>query len=179
MLITLSVAVFFLLNLNCAKQNDNPGPSSQTQPTQKKESRPGEASRLSQPFPSLLLKDLNDRVVPSDQILAGKKSVVIFLSTTCQPCTDEIERWKPLHPNLEPAYQVIGISAEPIAELALYSQERQINFPVYSDASELLVDYFSISTYPTIVGVTPDRIVKFIRPGYAADLKPAQYLQAF
>jgi len=82
-------------------------------------------------------------------------------------------------PTLPPSFQVIGVSADPVAELALYVKEQQINFPTYSDPSEALIDYFKISTYPTIVGVTQERTVKFIRPGYSGSLTPSQYMQAF
>ena len=166
-------------NLSCGKDKNSSSREGSSSATSEKQSIPGDASRLSQPFPSVLLKDLTDKVVPTEQILAGKNTVVLFISPTCSPCSDEIKRWKSVVPTLLPPFQVIGISADPVAELALYVKEQQINFPTYSDPSEALIEYFKISTYPTIVGVTPEKIVKFIRPGYSGSLNPSQYLQAF
>ena len=166
-------------SLNCGKDKNSSSQKGSSSAASENQSIQGDASRLSHPFPSVLLKDLTDKVVPTEQILAGKNTVVLFISPTCAPCSDEIKRWKPLVPTLPPPFQVIGISADPVAELALYAKEQQINFPTYSDPSEALIEYFKISTYPTIVGVTPDRVVKFIRPGYSGSLNPSQYLQAF
>ena len=166
-------------NLSCGKDKNSSSQKGSTSAASENQSIQGDASRLSQPFPSVLLKDLTDKVVPTDQILTGKNTIVLFISPTCAPCSDEIKRWKPLVPTLPPSFQVIGISADPVAELALYVKEQQINFPTYSDPSEALIEYFKISTYPTIVGVTPEKIVKFIRPGYSGSLTPSQYLQAF
>jgi peroxiredoxin len=166
-------------NLSCGKNKNSSSREGSSSATSENQSIQGDASRLSHPFPSVLLKDLTDKVVPTDQILAGKNTVVLFISPTCSPCSDEIKRWKSVVPTLLPPFQVIGISADPVAELALYVKEQQINFSTYSDPSEALIEYFKISTYPTIVGVTPEKIVKFIRPGYSGSLNPSQYLQTF
>ena len=165
--------------LNCGKNKNSSSQEGSSSAASEDQSIQGDASRLSHPFPSVLLKDLTDKVVPTEQILAGKNTVVLFISPTCSPCSDEIKRWKSVVPTLLPPFQVIGISADPVAELALYVKEQQINFPTYSDPSEALIEYFKISTYPTIVGVTPEKIVKFIRPGYLGSLNPSQYLQTF
>jgi|GEM_PF-5571837 len=166
-------------NLSCGRNKNNSGQKNGSAAKTEGQSGQVDASRLSHPFPSVLLKNLEDRIVPSDQILDGKNTVVLFISPTCSPCSDEIKRWKPVVPTLPPSFQVIGVSADPVAELALYVKEQQINFPTYSDPSEALIDYFKISTYPTIVGVTQERTVKFIRPGYSGSLTPSQYMQAF
>lgn len=171
--------VWLLLGLGCTQKQEVSKEVSRQESDQSPKNQPADASRLSQPFPSVFLKDLSNKVVPADQLLEGKNTVILFISPTCQPCSDEIERWKPYLPSLQPPFQVIGISPEPPAELVLYVKEHQINFPLYSDPAGTLVEYFSLSTYPTLVGVTTQRIVKFIRPGYASDLTPTHYLRAF
>lgn len=167
-----------VLTLSCGKKSETTQQST-TAESRGKDTQPAATSRLSHPFPPTLLKDLINKITPSEQILNGKNTVIIFISTTCDPCSEEIERWKPLLPNLKPPFQVIGISSESIEELSLYSKARKVFLPLYTDPSGSLIDYFSISTYPTIVGVTKDQIVKFIHPGQAGSLPPAQYLQAF
>ena len=173
----LSICLMLITGFSCSKKK---GP----QETSQSESEPQtglsvDAARLSRPFPSVILKDLEDKVIASDRILHGKNTVVMFISPACEPCAEEIAKWKPIIPTLEKSFQVIGISSDPISELVYYVQEYQINFPVYSDPAADLVGYFSISTYPTLVGVTPQGIVKFIRPGYSAQLSPSRFLQAF
>ncbi|OGC88977.1 MAG: hypothetical protein A2142_03540 [candidate division Zixibacteria bacterium RBG_16_48_11] len=166
-----------ITGLSCSKKKE-------PQKTSQSESEPQtglsvDAARLSRPFPSVILKDLRDKVIASDQILHGKNTVVMFISPTCEPCSEEIAKWKPVVPTLDKSFQVIGVSSDPVSELVYYVKEYQINFQVYSDPAAELAGYFSISTYPTVVGVTPQGIVKFIRPGYSAQLSPARYLQAF
>jgi peroxiredoxin len=179
MVLTLALLDFVLaLTLSCGKKSDSTQKTTPVE-SERRNTQSAEISRLSQPFPPTLLKDLINKVTPSDQILTGKNTVIIFISTTCDPCSEEIERWKPVLPNLKPPYQVIGISSETIEELSLYSRAHKVFLPLYSDPSGSLIDYFSISSYPTVMGVTPDRIVKFIRPGHVGSLYPAQYLQAF
>lgn len=171
--------VWLLAGLSCSRKQDSSGSNQSQPPAQSEKASPAYSSKLSQPFPSVLLKDLQDKVVPSDQILEGKNTVVLFVSPTCEPCSQEIEKWRPYVTSLRPPFQVIGISADSPGELSLYAKERRINFPLYSDPSAALVEYFSLSIYPTLVGVTPQRIVKFVRPGNLAGLSPAQYLKAF
>jgi len=168
-----------LLGLSCTQKKEASKEISQEQSDQSPQNQPADASRLSQPFPSVFLKDLSNKVVPADQLLEGKNTVILFISPTCEPCSDEIERWKSYLPSLQPPFQVIGISPDRPAELLLYVKEQQINFPLYSDPAGTLVGYFSLSTYPTLVGVTPQRIVKFIQPGYHTGITPARLLRAF
>jgi peroxiredoxin len=175
-LATSLLSACLLLISGCGRKQESSGPSPNPESDQPNIGQI-EVSKLSRHFPSVLLKDLEGKVVPTDLILEGKRTVVMFISPTCSPCAKEIEKWKPLMTDLEPGYQVIGISPDPAAELSYYAKEQQINFPVYSDPSGALVDYFSLSTYPTLIGVTEQRIVKYIRPGHSARISPPQYLQ--
>lgn len=178
-MLSAGLLVCLAAGLSCGKKQNSPQTADSQKPAKLPEMLSADASQLSRPFPSVLLKDLNDKIVAGDRILEGKKTVVLFISPTCEPCSEEVEKWKPYLPNVKPPFQVIGISPDPVGELALYAKEHQINFPVYSDPSGKLVEHFSLSTYPTVVGVTADRIVKFIQPGYRAHLSPVQYFRAF
>ncbi|MCI0531240.1 MAG: TlpA family protein disulfide reductase [candidate division Zixibacteria bacterium] len=136
-------------------------------------------SRLSQPFPKILINGLDGNIVPTDQIFSDRNTVVILISTTCEPCSKEVARWKSYAADLSYQYQIIGICFEPVEEVAAYVRENGINFPVYSEPGGQLVEYFTVSTYPTIVGVTAQGVVKYITPGYREGISPQRYLDLF
>lgn len=105
------------------------------------------------------------RTTNFSEILKGKKSVILFLTTECSFCSELVNRWAATYPEISSEYQVIGVSYERIDRLKEYQQSQKVPFPLFNDSLGKFTSRYKIDAYPTIIGLNAKREIVFVEFG--------------
>jgi len=114
-------------------------------------------------FPAIAGEDVNYNEVAVQPLLTGKKTIVAFVSGTCEPCrklSEELMTWPEVGSG---EYQVILLTHDPDMFRG------NPHFTVLKDNSELL-DSLNIRMFPTICAVDPGGKVKMVASGFGANI---------
>lgn len=122
--------------------------------------RPGER------FPSEELIDMDSNTVFVDSLIAGKQTLVLFLSPGCKPCSMAIDMWKKEIDRVPDGSSVIGIGGGDLADVKAYATELDIPFPVYCDTYMLYTQQYDLVVFPTIVGLNEAGQVTLVWHGF-------------
>lgn len=133
--------------------------------------------RVGQIFPDYKFAGLNPEQPDLSKNLEEKKSVLIFLTTDCGHCLQVINRWDSLYLNIRHAYQVVGISFEPMGKLKTYQADKGLKIPLYNDPDGKFTGKYKIDSYPTILGVNEKREIAFIEFGNRPKKSVEDYLR--
>lgn len=102
-------------------------------------------------------------------VTAGKKAIVVFLSTTCTPCTDLAAQWQDVFPGYGAEYEVVGVSSEAPAAVEEFVRKWDIPFPVLLDRERRFAAEYRIEAAPTLIGINEDGLIAFAEIGYKKD----------
>jgi len=77
-----------------------------------------------------------------------------------------IASWKEEVDEIAGRFNVIGIAAGGIAEIAAYAKATEFPFPMYCDAELLYVQLYDLSSFPTIVALNDSGQVSGVFHGF-------------
>jgi len=105
-------------------------------------------------FPAVPLIAEDGAAAASDDLLAGRGGVVLFIDPDCPACTDALGVWQSLLESSALAgLPVVGISSAPPEALAAYRARLGLGFPLYSDPGALFAREHGVTMVPTTVVV--------------------------
>ena len=117
-------------------------------------------------FPVENLFTLTGDTVSFADLLEPKTTLLLFLSPGCGPCKMAISSWKEEADDVAGRFNVIGIAAGAIDEVAAYAKDNEFPFPMYCDADLLYVQQYDLSSFPTLVGLNDSGQVSCVIHGY-------------
>ncbi|HXF48799.1 MAG TPA: redoxin domain-containing protein [Verrucomicrobiae bacterium] len=133
--------------------------------------------RIGQYFPEFRFTGLVSGQPDLYQSLAGRKSVVIFLTTDCEDCVQAVSRWDSMYPSISHEYQVFGVSYETIDRMNAYRAGKGIKFPLYNDPNGKFTAEHHVEHFPTIVGINEKREIVFIGFSTRSEESVGNYLK--
>lgn len=128
-------------------------------------------------FPSVELLGLDGNPIITDSIIPGKKSIMLFLSISCHPCTEAIESWKEYEDKLPPDLQIFGICCTDYEYAEVYKKKTGFPFPLYCDTANRFPKHFGLRAFPSMVGLNEDGRIIFVRTGWSGDFSPPDVLE--
>lgn len=99
-------------------------------------------------------------------LTAGRKTVLIFLATTCTPCADLAAEWQNVFPGYGSTYELIGVSSEPAAVVERFAGKWGIPFPIILDSEGRFGREYRIEASPTMLGIDESGSIAFAEIGY-------------
>lgn len=123
---------------------------------------PAPAFGAGDPFPSVPLIAEDGAAVASDDLLAGRGGVVLFLDSECPACTQAVGVWQSLLEAGElGGLPVVGIGREAPDVLTAYRERLGLGFPCYSDPGAVFSTEHGVTAVPTTVVVDAQGTVRF------------------
>jgi len=129
---------------------------------------------LGQPFPALVLKDLEGNEVSFD-VSSGKARVINIWATWCGPCRYELPSLQRLKSRLDASkFEVIGISVdEDVYLVREFLIEQKVSYPNFLDTDSVMVnDVLGVHVYPSTYLVRSDGVIQEIIQGWREWDKP-------
>jgi len=101
-------------------------------------------------------------------LVGGKDTIVFFLSTSCDVCTEMLANWTaeeiPEHLNL------FAVVDETVEYGRAFSDREKLPFPVYMDTNHIFLSRWSVNEFPTVAGLRGDGLIVYARRGVAPEL---------
>ncbi|HWR81719.1 MAG TPA: redoxin domain-containing protein [Candidatus Deferrimicrobium sp.] len=129
-------------------------------------------------FPDVKLVDLNGDSVNTHDFIREKKTVVMFLTVGCTPCTDAINLWKTYADRFPGNMLIVGICAGERESAKAYSEETGFPFSLYCDTDFTFMAKYKIRRFPSFVGLTENGVIAFLQHGFRADFDPLDVVTA-
>ena len=112
----------------------------------------------------------------------GARTLLIFLSSTCETCTRNLALYQDFHEKFAPTdMQVIGVSAESIGTLRFLKNEHKLTFTLISDRKRTIFWEYKIKVVPTLVLIDREgMIAKIQSPNQSSEsflLEVQKYLE--
>ena len=124
-------------------------------------------SLINQPAPKLTVEQwLGEKPVTEDRAL-----LVFFWSTWSIPCRKAIPELNNYHKKFRDKLVVVGLSAEPLAELSAFS-DTKIEFPLAIDTKSTLAIAANVTSVPMVLLVDAKGVVRY--QGHPAALETAK-----
>lgn len=135
--------------------------------------------RINEPFPDEELYDLEGNRISTKQLVAGKPLLILFIAPGCEPCKSALDVWTPEIAEISDRAKVIGIAAGDVEDVAAYKAKMGLEFPVYCDVDYMFPQQYDIVSFPSIVGVTAEGLVGFVKHGYREDFSLSDAYELF
>jgi hypothetical protein len=116
-------------------------------------------------FPYVSLINSARLSVNTHDVIAGRKTVVLFISPGCKPCTDAIKLWAPYLDKLPPDFNVIGIVNASYEYASDYLSEAGFPYPFYCDTGFVFLTEYGINGYPRCIGIDDNGRIAFLFRG--------------
>jgi peroxiredoxin len=109
---------------------------------------PSSASR--RPLPPHHLIDLNRQGVAPEELSRGRV-LLVFMTTSCEPCVEEARIISRLADAPPPGLKVFGVSFERTAQVATFVKEFDLKFAMLTDPNAELIRALDLHHFPTAV----------------------------
>ncbi|HWS87134.1 MAG TPA: TlpA disulfide reductase family protein [Pyrinomonadaceae bacterium] len=119
------------------------------------------------PLPSHRLLDLNRQEVAADDLSRGRV-LLVFMTTSCEPCVEEAKIIARLHAAAPPGLKIYGVSFERPAQVATFVKEFDLKFTMLTDANAQLIRALDIHHFPTTL-LLEDGLITAARRGVTRD----------
>jgi len=139
--------------------------------------KPETLLKVGQVFPDSSFVGLDGRRVGLNGMLEGKKALLYFLSTDCNPCEVLSGKFAEEFPKAGPEYKLIGISFEPMPKLIQYQEGKNLIFPLYNDSLGKFTGEYKITGFPTLVGLNEKKEIVFVEFGDPKNMGLKDYLK--
>lgn len=127
-------------------------------------------------FPEFSFESLESTAVGNEELLAGKKTILMFFTSDCEHCVRTIERWDSVYNRISSAYQVIGVSFETLDKLRHFKLSKSADFLFYRDTNGKFTGQYKILKYPTLIGVGEKGQIVFVETGNWPEKSMEDYL---
>lgn len=101
-----------------------------------------------QPLPPHRLANLNRQEVAADELSRGRV-LLVFMTTSCEPCVEEAKVISRLHAAAPPTLKIFGVSFERPAQLETFVKEFDLKFTMLTDPNAQLIRALDIHHFPT------------------------------
>lgn len=126
-------------------------------------------------FPAVPLVAPDGAEVASDQLLAGRGGVVLFLDPDCPACTEAVAVWQSwLDAGALEGVPVVGISGDTPEAVAAYREQYGLGFPIYADPGGIFAVEHGVTVVPTTVMLDASGKVRFAGYQPLEDLDPEE-----
>ncbi len=134
-------------------------------------------AEVGQPAPDFSLKNLEGETISLDQF-RGKVVFLNFWATWCVPCREEMPLLQQFARENDGSAVVLGINLdEPAGQVASFTTDAGITFPILLDTGSEVVTRYAIRGYPTTVVVDSDGIIQAIHIGSLTQSTLADFLE--
>ncbi len=120
-------------------------------------------------MPSFTLKSVTEGKMVSSEVFKGKTLLVIFFTTWCPPCLQEIPALKALQKEYQKdGFSVVALSVDKggSAKVAKTVKAKAINYPVFMADGAVMRDFGGIYGIPVSFLINSDGNVVKKYPGY-------------
>lgn len=121
---------------------------------------------IGQPVPLIEAYHLDGEPFDLQSVLAGRKTVLGFVSQSCGPCKQFLKFLEGSELLASEDYQVLLLSVKPEDDLADYV------LPAFRISEELQRE-LAIDIVPTMVGISEDGVIQLVACGYTDDMNEA------
>lgn len=108
----------------------------------------GPVSIARRPLPDYRMVGVDMREVPADALRRGRV-LLVYLTTGCDPCVQEVGVISRLHRDAPSDLRVFGVGIERPAQLATFVKEFDLKFPVLVDVGSQLARSMEIHYFPS------------------------------
>jgi cytochrome c biogenesis protein CcmG, thiol:disulfide interchange protein DsbE len=123
-------------------------------------------------FPSAELKDLNGKVVKTDDFMKKHKiTVVSFWATWCVPCQRELDIYHEIYDDWKSKYdiEIVAVTIDDVRQLTKVKplvNQKQWQFTILSDVNKDLMKSLSFTTVPQTYILDIDGNILFDHNGF-------------
>jgi peroxiredoxin len=114
------------------------------------------------PLPPYRMASVDQREI-SDDVLSRGRVLLVFLTTSCEPCLEEAKIISRLHQFNSTHLRIYGVSFERPAQVASFIKELDLKFPMLIDVNAQLTHGLEIHYFPSLYLVEEGRITQVWR----------------
>lgn len=152
------------------------GGDSKNPPPQAANATPPAPLERGQPFPDVVVTGLDSVKVNTADLVRGHETIVLFISTACETCSDLMKVWDRRADVVPAEVKVVLIVDEEVDYAAKYAAKSGIRFPLYCDTRSVFARQHKMEIYPTAVMVRADGTMSFVRRGVTPLFTPDRAL---
>ncbi len=117
------------------------------------------------PFPDVAVLGLDSTKVGAASLLRGHETIVLFISTSCETCSELVRIWNRRADRIPEGVRALLIVDEEVGYAADYARKNGIRLPLYCDTRSVFGRQHKMDILPSAAGVRPDGTVAFVRRG--------------
>jgi peroxiredoxin len=102
------------------------------------------------PLPPNHLMNLDRQAVAADELSRGRV-LLVFMTTSCEPCVEQARIISRLHAAAPPTLKIYGVSFERTAQVVTFVKEFDLKFTMLTDANAELIRALDIHHFPTLL----------------------------
>jgi len=120
---------------------------------------PDNSFAIGQTVPSLPLTSLDGQQCALDSLIQ-MRTALIFFTTTCAYCLEELRSWKMIYSEFNDSLQLVAVSLSRTKETIEWAETEHIPFSIYVDESFQVRKEFHVSTVPVMYFIDSQKRVK-------------------
>lgn len=128
-----------------------------------------------QSFPDHILGGLDGKEQSFLDLIRGKKTIAIFITTECPHCELLINKSDSVYQQLSRELQLLAISFETVEKLRSYRALKNMMIPLYNDKNGRFTGKYKIDGFPTLVGIDQNGRIRFVEVGNRPDKSIQDY----
>lgn len=101
-----------------------------------------------QPLPPYRLEGLDHQEIPTDELRRGRV-LLVYLTTSCNPCIKEAEIISRLQPSVPSDVHIYGVYIESSAQVATFIKAFDLKFPALLDVDTQLAKSLDVHFFPS------------------------------
>src|SRR4030067_2329121 len=105
------------------------------------------------------------------------KGIVLLMTTSCDFCAKEIEKWKEEKQDLPSGVQLLAISPDSLNRLATYTQEKGIDFTMLCDKDGKFFEQHEVKSFPGLLLVDENKKVVKVFSGFDPKMEIKDYVK--
>ena len=136
--------------------------------------RSGESTKIrkGQYLPEIALVALDGSPVATSALAIDGDKIILFVSVSCDPCTEMTKAWYPYSKDLPEGVRIIGICQDPLDYARIYVQRTGFPFPLYCDTNKIFDEEYDMNIYPSVIGAYAGGQIAFVIHGMGEDVTP-------
>lgn len=112
-----------------------------------------------QPLPPSSMVDVDQRELADGELTRGRV-LLIYLTTSCGPCVEQAQIISRLSESPPPGLRIYGVSFEQPAQVATFTKQLDLRFPILIDVGGKLAGSLNIHYFPSVYLVEDGTIIK-------------------
>jgi peroxiredoxin len=124
---------------------------------------------IGEAFPNVSLMNIDGERVDSGKSVEGHKTLVFFLATTCDMCSDLIEAYRRESERFPADLQSFAVCPDLPAEAQAYAGEHDLPFPLYCDTARSFQFEHGIIAFPTLMALDSRGVIRYMNFGMMED----------